>query len=479
MEKGKDLLSILCSLLCALVLSVSVLDVSDVYFGNSAYYEYLKPYLSSMVADKPFLENYDVTDVLNIEANKGYGRPVYDYYVVLNYDSDYDGEFDCLFCYASSVPIYIKCKTFTSGVKTKYRAYLTSDCGVYEDEHGSYNLRATMYSENGFDWFNHSSANPSLVQTDSSGNLTENYGQIVYANHDVCLTDGTIVYSANGNDTDVPSYNSDLGYLQNVRVNHVFEEVSLGENANEKWVSKWYFDSLSTTGIDLSSGNYSINYYEERWIVTGYEEEDVVEKSDRYLLATVNARDGYFTTNSQHIEEFLQGQGYEEPNFFDLWFNKFVTTHYYLQIVDNATQEVGGYVHIYLTDDNGKFGVELIGESTDLDGNLDEDGYNDFIEEGKITTDDVEAGFEELENNNEQTLEEWFENLTDTNGKVTDDIDGTDNLSNAFLGFGNEVSQFSLALGQFLGCFPSWVLLSLGIGACLLFLGIVYKALRG
>lgn len=309
---------------------------------------------------------------------------------------------------------------------------------------------------------------------------------IKYSDFDIYTREGDDLYDRYGwpllvfDAYENVAFDSNLGYLQNVHVNHVFEEAPLGETVNDKWVSRWYFDTLSTTDLDLSSGNYSINYYEERWIVTGYEENDVVEKSDRYLLGTYNASDGYFATNSQHIEEFLQGKGYEKPNFFDLWFDKFVTTHYYLQIVDNTTNEVGGYVHIYLTDDNGSFGVELIGETIDENGNIDDSGYSDFINEGKITTDDTDAGFEELENDNEQTVEEWFERyFGEDESDVLNDVDGSADLLNYLVVIGQEVNSFSLALGQFFGALPLWVSVSFGIGVSLLFLSIIVKILGG
>lgn len=270
-------------------------------------------------------------------------------------------------------------------------------------------------------------------------------------------------------------YNSSLGYLQNIRHDVVFDEVPLGERVGEKYTERWYFDDTSTTGIDLTSGDYMIRYYLERWIVEGYEEDDVVDKGQRYVLGDFIATNGYIQLYSEDVESTLAGQGYEEPSFFDLWFNKFITTHYYFQIVNAKTGEVGGLVHIYLTDDNGKFGVELLGETIDLDGNIDNSGYSGFIDEGKITTDDTDAGFTELEQNNDVTIEEWFDDFRDDSVENFDGLDGAETFDTVVQGYVSQVSNVSKAVGVVLFQYPSWLLGSLGVGVACLFVGILMK----
>lgn len=277
-----------------------------------------------------------------------------------------------------------------------------------------------------------------------------------WSNYDFFDYRGELIYAYGREDI----YNSSLGYLQNVQVNHVFEDVPLGENVAEKYTSRWYYDNLSTTGVDLTSGDYMIRYYQERWIVTGYGADDVVKKSDRYLLGDYIVQNGYIQTYSEDIDSTLAGQGYEEPGVLDLLWNKFVTTHYYFQIVDAKNNQVGGLLHVYLTDDNGKFGVEHIGETLDNEGNFDEGGYKDFIDEDKVTTDDVEQGFNDLEN-----------------GSNVDfgTVDGVDEFGVTLESFASQVSNVTGGVHALLSSMPPWVLGLLGVSFVLLVVGIIFK----
>lgn len=261
------------------------------------------------------------------------------------------------------------------------------------------------------------------------------------------------------------SYNASLGYLQNVKENRVYDKVPLGEVVNDKFTARWYFDQFTTTGVDLSSDDYFINYYQERWLVKGYGDDDVIEKSDRYLLASYIIPEGYYIeTYSEDIDGVLAGQGYEPPTSFDLLFHKFVVTHHYFQVVDAANNQVGGYLHVYYTDDTGAFGVEYIGETLNDKGEFDEDGYKEVIGEDSITSDDTDAGFEDLE---------------DGTGVDFGDIDGVNDFSGILINYAESVAGFGNALGAFLSAFPPWVLVSVGLAACLLVAGIVFKVLAG
>ena len=276
----------------------------------------------------------------------------------------------------------------------------------------------------------------------------------------IYLNDVVIFNGDEGFSDPMGKYNASLGYLQNVKHNVVFDDVPLGENVADTFTERWYYDSLSTTGVDLTSGDYVIRYYQEKWIVTGYGENDVVKKSDRYVLGDYIVQNGYIETYSENVESTLVGQGYVEPSIFDLLWNKFVTTHYYFQIVNAKTNEVGGLLHVYLTDDNGKFGVEHIGETLDNEGNFDEGGYKDFIDEDKVTTDDVEQGFNDLEN-----------------GSNVDfgTVDGVDEFGVILESFASQVSNVTGGVRALLSSMPPWVLGLLGVSFVLLVVGIIFK----
>lgn len=375
---------------------------------------------------------------------------------------------------------------YFDGTITMNEGYSSGDVNRYEytlnlDNVGNYTSFRFMRSDTPYKW---------KLYDDVLGKMTANswfndadYPSIVrgtdlilYNNFDIYCSGGKILIPRT---YEAPKYSSDLGYLQNVHMNTVFDDVPFGETTGEKWTSRWYYDQFSTTGIDLTSGDYMINYYQERWIVKGYGADDVVEKSDRYLLGTYIVQNGYIETYSEDIESTLQGQGYEEPGMLDLLWNKFITTHYYFQIVDAKNNQVGGVLHIYLTDDDGKFGVEHIGETLDDKGEYDDSGYKDFIEDDSITTDDVEQGFNELEQDNEQTLEEWLEGLGGFTLDGLDDMDGADNFSDSLKSYATQISNVTSGVGAMFSVLPPWVLGLLGIAFCCLFVLIVVKVARG
>jgi len=201
-------------------------------------------------------------------------------------------------------------------------------------------------------------------------------------------------------------------------------------------------------------------YYKERWLVKGMEEDGFIDKSSRNLLGTYIVQNGYIETYSEDIESTLYGQGYEEPSFFDLLWNKFVVTHHYFQVVNASTNEVGGFLHIYYTDDNGGFGVEYVGETLNNKGEYDEGGYKDFIDDDSITSDDVEGGFEDLEN-----------------GTVIDfgTVQGSDEFASTLEVYANEISNVTQGVSVLFAEFPPWMLGLLGVSFVLLIIGIVVK----
>lgn len=379
-----------------------------------------------------------------------------------------DSLFSCMYL-LSSAPIYVQMFENSVGGYT-----------VLLDTDGEWSTYGWKYrgSQSG-KWHNMSQGSVNLYMTYSLNDFTR-YGSGTqwtpyYSNHNIYYKNTELLFYG----SDVPIYDNSLGYLQNVKENRVYDEVPLGENVNDKFTARWYYDDFSTTGIDLTDGNYMINYYQERWLVKGYKTDDVIEKSDRYLLGTYIVQNGYIQTYSEDIESTLAGQGFENWGFFDLLWNKFVTTHHYFQIVNTSTNEVGGYLHIYYTDDNGKFGVEYIGETLDNEGNYDDSGYKEFIDEDNITTDDADAGFTELEQNNEQTLEEWLEDLKGFTTDGLDDMDGADNLGNSLQAYASQVGNVTKGIGALFGVLPDWIVGLLGVSFCCLFVLIVIKVARG
>ena len=455
MRIKKKLIKRMGALLCAIVVAVSAF-VSSPYFAMS--WEDSYNIIVSNTSDLPASAKYAYEiDTSLLEK--------YPYYVVIQSSSE-------MYILYSNKPY-----SFYINYRGTWSQLVLSCVGT----------RLQYVCSDGSTWSSQTTWNGFTFWTDivSSGRYTRYYN-IIESNHDLYLTnviggtdfDDIVIFGANH--ITVPTYNSSFGYLQNVRENKVYDKVPLGEVANDKFVARWYFDSLSTTGVDLSSGDYSIRYYQERWLVKGYNlTDDVIEKSDRYLIGEYPCEAGYLQTYSENVNEILYSQGYEEPSFWDLLWNKFVNTHHYFQIVNNSTNEVGGYLHVYYSDDTGKFGTEYIGETLDNEGNYDDSGYKDIIVDDSITSDDVESGFAELEQDNEQTLEEWLEDLKGFQGDGLDDMDGANIFSDNLHGYALQIGNVTQGIGALFGVLPDWVLGLLGVSFACLFVLIVFKVARG
>lgn len=450
MKKKKKLKNKIGAFVCALVVAVSLLGASVPYYADNGIYSV-------------FIENSnDLYTTVDFEIPLDYVSS-YDYYYVFVRDSKY------CFLWGTNTPFvyslnsgynetsaYTYYNLYTTGFGSGGKLYVK-----YLD--GTVDWKATTPSSWGLG-VNYSIGSSYYIYDNGSTSYSLNNSRnlkLVTSNEPIYFDNGDIFLSANSFES--PSYNYNLGYLQNVYEYKSYLEVPLGEVVNDKFSARWYFDNLTTTGIDLSSGNYTIRYYQERWLVSGYDlEDDVVEKSDRYLIGEYSANQRYIETNSEDIDLRLESLGYEEPGFFDLLWHKFVNTHHYFQVVDNDSGEVGGYLHIYYTDETGTFGAEYIGETVDENGDFDENGYKQVVNDESITSDSYEEGFDTLES-----------------GSNTDfgDIDGVNEFSSILTNYANGVANFGNALGVFLSAFPSWLLISVGIGVCLIVFCIVFKVL--
>lgn len=443
MKKKRKLRYKIGALLCALVVVVSSMGVESYYARDIVFNENGL----DLMCDYSESAWHGIRDVeYPVEVQEQFAN--YKYYIFYSLGSFYK------LVFSNSKP-YLS--YFYSETTKGYHYKATLEFPDYEND-----LTFT-YSVDNSEWILETSNSSGVYglffirDLSSRDDIDFSSDKVLDLNFDLCFESGELfLHSFVISDV----YDFSLGYLQNVRMNTVFDDVPLGENVGETYTTRWYYEQYSTSGIDLTSGDYLIRYYQERWIVKGYGEDDVVEKSDRYVLGDYIVQNGYIETYSEDIDSVLQGQGYKEPSFFDLLWNKFVTTHYYFQIVDTKNNEVGGLLHIYLTDDNGKFGVEHIGETLDDKGEYDEDGYKDFIDEDSITSDDVEGGFEDLEN-----------------GTVIDfgTVQGSDEFASTLEVYANEISNVTQGVSVLFAEFPPWMLGLLGVSFVLLIIGIVVK----
>lgn len=302
------------------------------------------------------------------------------------------------------------------------------------------------------------------------GYLNYDNGEVVILEHlyhsssvPVVFSDITVFEGNEGLNEPSGQYNSSLGYLQNVSRKSTYIRDAIYNYDDDSLTYHWYHDLQSSSGVDLTNGDYKIRHYISNATVKGYEKEDIIEMSDRYLMAEYDASQGYFSYLQKDYLEKIEELGYVEPSWIDIYLKGYFTLqHHYFQIVNTATNEVGGYLHIYPRDANeDNFGVEM--EYEGLDDNLDVDP-NGPSGNFDSTTGSGETVEDALENADEPKL---------------DDLSGVEEFIGNVQAYGDEVENVSKAFGAMLGQFPPWVLGAIGIGFGLLVVGGVIKALGG
>lgn len=285
---------------------------------------------------------------------------------------------------------------------------------------------------------------------------------LLYSNSPIYDTDG-LIYADTFENGLGPVYNSALGYLQNISRKSTYIRDALYNYDEDSLTYHWYHGTITTSGVDLTSGNYAVRHYISMATVTGYDKEDIVKMTDKYLMGEYDASQGYFSYLNKDYDEKMETLGYEQPSWFDkVFLGYFTLAHHYLQIVNLDTNEVGGYVHLYPKDsDSDNFGVELNHEGLDDNFEVDEDApsgvVDDFTGSG-TTTDDA------LENADEPKL---------------DDLSGVDEFIEVVKAYGQEVGNVSSGIGALLGVFPPWILGVLGLAFVFIIVCIIVNSMKG
>lgn len=347
----------------------------------------------------------------------------------------------------------------------------------YRDSVGDYELGLLITDSVSYDW--DLAASCWIKSSSSSGRMSwqclwfyedgrirDRYvSRPIYINHDIFLKDSDVLfYDCLEDDTSVSfNYNPSLGYLQNISRKSTYIRDALYNYDEDSLTYHWYHGTTTTSGLDLTGGNYAVRHYISMATVMGYEKEDIVEMSDKYLMAEYDASQGYFSYLDKDYDEKLESLGYEGIDWIEKYLKGyFILQHHYLQIVNLDTNEVGGYVHLYPKDsDSNNFGVELNHEGLDDNFEVDEDAPSGIVDDSTgsgTTTDDA------LENADEPKL---------------DDLSGVDEFIEVVKAYGQEVGNVSSGVGALLGIFPPWILGVLGLAFVFIIVCIIVNSMKG
>lgn len=271
-------------------------------------------------------------------------------------------------------------------------------------------------------------------------------------------------------------YDKDIGYLQNINRLLLYPTGKYTYYYNEdKLTVRWKFDTTTTTGLDLSSGNYSIKHYVRPVLVDGYHDSEVIEKYDKYYVGTYDPSPGYIEYLDKDLTANLESQGYEGIGFVDAYIKGyFILQWHYFEVIDNETGASGGYVCLKPKDADGtNFGTEYQVIAVDEDDNKI-DGYEEdvaYTGEGTYITSDGET----LDDAAEEAEEDVTEQEEGTNFI---NLKGTALFASVMSSLANSTSNFAAVISNFFGCLPDWVLMVFGLSVALTFLMFIIKNLR-
>lgn len=473
MKKRNQIFKKIGAVLCACALFVSSMTFTDSYFAvdNEWYVPTNYTLQYSALGNGYFVEDSYISDY---ECDIPYGL-ISDnggFYVLMRDISDAS----LFYLYISNRPLAV---AQSSGAYVRHGGSL----GSYFDNEHLYFLYTS--SDNGANW-------TKIIDKDSSSSFSSyimanyvkvsgSYRYVWYmglceCNHYVInrtqgglTSDGVYYYfwaptvNFDGSAIGSESFNSGLGYLQNVSRKSTYIRDELYNYDDDSLTYHWYHDLTSTGGVDLTSGDYKIRHYISNAKVKGYDKSDIVEMSDKYLMNEYDASKGYFSYLQKDYLEKLEVLGYEEIGFIDKYLKGYFTLqHHYFQIVNTSTNEVGGYLHFYPKDASGEnFGVEMVYEGLDLNDEIDPDAPNGFIDT------DVGSG---------TTMEDALENA---DAPKLDDLGGIDPLIENLEGYASQITNVTNGIGALLGSLPPWFVGLLGLSFGLFFVLVAVKVIRG
>lgn len=366
----------------------------------------------------------------------------------------------CYIYMYSDEPLSIRCSTEVSGKYYTYYFY-------YAD-----NVKNPHYrSSDGVTWSYEESGNvPTYAQTLRFNGETYSYAGnnnlwLIACNSPIigALTGQEVLSRVNENFDKV---DASLGYLKGLSYDIAYEMGALYNYDEKSRTDRFTFDKLTTTDLDLTSGNYSIRHYIRPVLCNGYEDENIIEKGEKYLMGEYDASSLEFRYKRADYETKLEEYGYDGLDFFDSLLGRFYLEWHYFQIVNNDTGEVGNYVVMRPKNaDENEFGTERVAYTVDENDEVDtENGYEETI----VDT-DMAGG---------ETIDEAFEN-----GEEEDldfgDLDGIDEFTKALKSFTKSIGKVSNAFGKLLGALPQWVVNVLGVSIGLSVLLFLIKVLRG
>lgn len=272
------------------------------------------------------------------------------------------------------------------------------------------------------------------------------------------------------------SYKPEIGYLQNVTTRTTWLSDNGGDMKEDTTRFVVKYDTVSTTGVDLTSGEYVVRLFVQKayfrnqfndGINNSYDWGEDIVYDNNFPLVYYDEFDASVGKLSYDLSAIVSAVSecenrYSPAQMMTKFIHESVITYY--QIYNKNTGECGGYVQLLESGMNGTYKAttydyELnVDDGSGLNGGYVDKDYNHSMG-GGTTYEDAELNAER----NESLL----------NGVSMDDIKGAINSFTSTLGV------VPKAIGSVFSFLPSWCLNLLGVAFGLVAVLIVYKLLRG
>lgn len=247
----------------------------------------------------------------------------------------------------------------------------------------------------------------------------------------------------NGVTSDVfgETYNSSLGYLQNVQRKNLTLDDENYDPDYDSWQVMFTFDSTSTTGLDITTGSYSVRHF-MNWEVRD-RDSNVVRSYDKvscgeYDAASCKISYPLYSTRQAAMEE----SGFESLSWWESGVLGYEVYIYdYLQLVrtnEDGSVEYGGYVKI---DENG-----YVADTLDDNFIEDPDGY---LDKNVPVSSGSGSNYEDAEHD----ADENASNSSNPNGDALGELDDMLSL----------ISFVPNAFARMFSFLPDWCLNSYGV----------------
>ena len=289
-------------------------------------------------------------------------------------------------------------------------------------------------------------------------------GMLLECNSPIYSSSGTLLVNAYAPSVGIGGdiFSSSLGYLQDINRQFLYLEDDSFSLVEDTAACRFTFANTTTTGLDITNGNWSIRHYMEIEVKNAKKEYETVEIYDKVYLNEYPASDCKILYKQKDtIERLHEESGFDGLSWWDSNFLGYITYYNdYFQLVrtnEDGSVEYGGYVKVWQDEYNINHSSTL-GE----DGNQDDSGYNDNIVPGSHGSGDT---YEEAEHD----ADENAANSSNSSGETLDELNNI--LST--------ISAVPEAFARMFSFLPDWCLTSIGISIVVGFAIVIWKAGRG